>query len=255
VATKVVIENAILRSQQEVPQKVATVYLDGGDEYYVYAPSKATGDALEWLDHLSVRQLSSGNPSFGGEVLVRDLGRSTRVMQALTKELEQRKLDADIWRSGTNPDGRYVAAQICLRGHVLNVNGTDFERGEHCPQCGEACIDACKHCKVAIRGGGVYEPTSNYKLPYFCHKCGRPYPWMEDRLQTAKELLDHDDKLSLEDRKELWDLLQYVMSDPKSDLVPAKKKLIEISLGKAAAVTREIVLDLVAKVTAELLKP
>jgi hypothetical protein len=63
------------------------------------------------------------------------------------------------------------------------------------------------------------------------------------------------DKLSLEDREELWGLLQYVMSDPKSDLVPAKKKLIEISLARAAAATRETLLDLLAKITAELLKP
>jgi hypothetical protein len=39
--------------------------------------------------------------------------------------------------------------------------------------------------------------------------------------------------LGLEDRQKLWDLLQYVMSDPKSDIVPAKKKLIEINLSKA----------------------
>jgi hypothetical protein len=78
---------------------------------------------------------------------------------------------------------------------------------------------------------------------------------MEDRLRTARELLNHDDKLSLEDREELWGLLQYAMSDPKSDLVPSKKKLIEISLAGAAAATRETLLDLLAKITAELLKP
>jgi len=78
---------------------------------------------------------------------------------------------------------------------------------------------------------------------------------MEDRLQTAKELLDHDDKLSLEEREKLWSLLRYVMSNPKSDLAPAKKKLIEINLGKAAATTRDFVLDLVAKYFAEMSKP
>src|ERR1700687_5947705 len=140
-ATKVVIENAILRGSQYELQRVATVYLDAGDEYYVYAPTMATGDALQWLEHLSVREVSRDSFSLGGHVVVRDLERSTRIMKALTEKLEQRKLDADIWKSGTNEDGRYVAAQVCLGGHVLNVNGSDFERGEHCPQCGEACID------------------------------------------------------------------------------------------------------------------
>jgi hypothetical protein len=77
---------------------------------------------------------------------------------------------------------------------------------------------------------------------------------MEDRVQTAKELLYHDDELSLEDRGKLWGLLQYVMSDPKSDLVPAKKKLFEIGIAKALPATREFLLDLMAKLGAEIVK-
>jgi len=78
---------------------------------------------------------------------------------------------------------------------------------------------------------------------------------MQDRLQTARELLYHDDKLLLEEREKLWDLLQYVLSDPKSDLVPAKKKLIDINLGKATAATREFVENIIAKYAAEMSKP
>jgi hypothetical protein len=78
---------------------------------------------------------------------------------------------------------------------------------------------------------------------------------MEDRLQTAKELLYHDDKLLLEDREKLWNLLQYVMSDPKSDLVPAKKKLIKINLARATAATQEFVENIIAKYGAEMSKP
>jgi hypothetical protein len=77
---------------------------------------------------------------------------------------------------------------------------------------------------------------------------------MEDRLQTAKELLYHDDKLSFEDREKLWGLLQYVMSDPKSDMVPAKKKLICITLENAATATQEFVTNLMAKYLAEMSK-
>jgi hypothetical protein len=46
-------------------------------------------------------------------------------------------------------------------------------------------------------------------------------------MDHLEELLYHDDKLSQDDREKLWGLLQYVMSDPKSDMVPAKKKLFE----------------------------
>jgi hypothetical protein len=77
---------------------------------------------------------------------------------------------------------------------------------------------------------------------------------MDERLRTAHELLRHDDQLTLEERNELWDLLQYVMSDPKADLVPAKKKLIEIKLGKATGYVREAVLDLIARIAVEYMK-
>lgn len=77
---------------------------------------------------------------------------------------------------------------------------------------------------------------------------------MEDRLRVARDLLDHDDKLSLDDRNSLWSDLQYVMSDPKADLVPARRKLIEIRLGKATEYVKNTILDLIAKTAAELLK-
>lgn len=252
-AIKILVENAILRGspQEGFLQRVATVYVDG-EEYRVLAPPMATGDSLEWIEHFSVRQPSKEH--FGSEILIAD-ERSASVVHQVAQELERRKLDADIWKWGEHPDARYYAAQICLRGHVQSADGkTEFKRGEHCPQCGEACIDACPQCKAPIRGQDLY-PASDYARPSFCYKCGRPYPWMQDRLQTAKELLHHDDKLSVEEREKLWNLLQYVISDPKSDLVPAKKKLIEINLAKAAAATRDFVTELLAKYLAEMSKP
>ena len=115
------------------------------------------------------------------------------------------------------------------------------------------CIDRCRNCKAPIRGSAVY--SKDYTLPLYCYKCGSPYPWMADRLQTAKELLDHDDKLSLDEREKLWGQLQYVMSDPKSDLAPAKRKLFEIGISKSLPATREFFLDLMAKLGAEMMKP
>jgi hypothetical protein len=215
-AVKVVIENAILRGSRDGSvQIVARVYPDGGEEFRVIAPEKATGDALDWLPQLHVRTLSK--ELFGSEEIITD-GRSHSIIHQVVEELERRKLDADIWKWGEHPDARYYAAQICLRGHAQSSDGkTDFKRGEHCPQCGDACIDSCQQCKAPIRGQDLHL-TSDYVRPSFCYKCGRPYPWMEDRLQTAKELFYHDDKLSLEEREKLWGLLQYVMSDPNTGI-------------------------------------
>lgn len=79
---------------------------------------------------------------------------------------------------------------------------------------------------------------------------------MQDRLNTARELLYHDDKLTQNGREQLADLLIYVMSNPKGELTAAKKKLIEVNfLPKAAAATREFVLDLMAKLAKEMMQP
>ena len=67
-------------------------------------------------------------------------------------------------------------------------------------------------------------------------------------------VLYHDEKLSIDDKNKLWDQLKYVISDPKSTLVPAKKKLIEFDLAKAASVTREFVLDAIARIAVEAAK-
>jgi hypothetical protein len=77
---------------------------------------------------------------------------------------------------------------------------------------------------------------------------------MEERLSTARELLYRDEKLTMEDRPALLELLQDVMSDPQNPLVPAKKKLISIRLERATQYVRDLILDLVAKTTAEVLK-
>src|SRR5580704_12947563 len=103
-AVKVVIENAILRGSWDGSvQIVARVFPDGGEEFRVIAPERATGDVLDWIPQLHVRTLSK--EPFGGEEIITD-GRNHSIIQYVEAELKRRKLDSEIWRSGTNPDGR-----------------------------------------------------------------------------------------------------------------------------------------------------
>jgi hypothetical protein len=246
--TKVVLDQTVLLgSPSSNVQRVATVYIDGR-EYRVSAPPGAKGDALDWFPHLAVTQQVDINT----EIEIHDaLG--VLALKVAKEELEQQKR-ASSRKKGMHPDGVHCAAQICLKGHVQHCDGMPFKVKTHCTKCGAACIDECTRCKEPIRGVPTYRHASVYSRPQFCHGCGRPYPWMEDLLSTARELLDHDDKLSLDDRTNLWGDLQYVMSNPKADLVPAKKKLIDIKLEKATGYVRDALLDLIAKTTAEVLK-
>jgi hypothetical protein len=95
VGTKVVIENRTLRGSRNDAflQRVATVYIDG-DEYRVLAPPKATGSALEWLDHLSVRKPEG----CGSEIIVND-AYSVLVIKVVKEELEKLQRDAAIQMS------------------------------------------------------------------------------------------------------------------------------------------------------------
>lgn len=250
-AMKIQIANPVLHGQSQdwILQRVASAYSDGKG-YNVYAPARAKGDALEWVEQFLVHQLSESGQ---GEIKVDDRTYKL-IVEQVKEQLERHKLSSDIW-TWDNDTARFYSGQICLKGHVQSSDGKNpVAKGEHCQQCGSAIIVSCSHCEAPIRGQDLYL-TAEYMRPSFCYKCARPYPWMEDRLQTARELLYHDDKLMEEDREKLWGLLKDVMSNPKDDLVPAKRRLIDINLGKAGQVTREIVTDLIAKTIAEMFKP
>lgn len=250
---KVVIQKRTLSGSRDddLLQRVATIYLEGGKELRVYAPSRATGDVLEWVDHCSVCRPDEDGFNPNTEI---ELEGASRIFarKVVKEELERIQRDANR-PEGMNPDGLYYDAHICLHGHVQSSGRRVLNPGKHCAKCGSPNISDCPACKIPIRGEHRYS-EGHYRLPQFCHNCGSPFPWMKERLDTAHDLLYHDDKLSLEERNKLWATLRYVMSDPKSDLVPEKKKLIEINLQKAAAATREAVTDLLAKYLAEISK-
>ncbi|MGA8086408.1 MAG: DUF2321 domain-containing protein [Terracidiphilus sp.] len=247
---KVVIIQSVLRGSgnSTILQEVATVHINDR-ELRVYAPPTASGKAIDWAPHFTARRQ-------GGYFSEEDLQDQHKAwaIKAAKEALESEARDKSL-AEGMHPDGIHCSAQVCKQGHIQHCDGMPFEAGAHCTKCGSSCIHECPHCKEPIHGAQAYGDTSLYVLPNFCHGCGRAYPWMEDKLQTARRLLDHDERLSYEDREELWSDLQYVMSDPKAPLVAAKKKLIEINLGKAGAVVKDVFTDIVAKTTAEMFKP
>jgi hypothetical protein len=241
---KVIIELRILRDLglHACVQRVALVYV-GQREHRVYAPPRAAGDPIQWKSQLAVHV-----PAAYGEVSLPEPDRSY-IINALFSELERNKIEA----ARAEADALYCEAQICVQGDIQFSDGTPFDPTTHCTKCGSECIDQCLSCKAPIRGRMKYSAGA-YICPSFCHGCGKPYPWMADKLRTAKELLFHDEMLTFEDRKELWGLLQYVMSNPKADLVPAKSKLISIKIQKAAGPIKDFITDLLAKYAAEMSK-
>jgi hypothetical protein len=239
---KVIVEQRILDGGDGYRlQPFATIYL-GKDEYRAYAPPKATGNPLEWIVQMHIRRYTGGS-----EYEVQDPRRG-EVIDAISKKMQE-----SAQRNEPVLDELYCEAQICTNGDVQSADGFPFDGTKHCTKCGAECISACVSCRTPIRGKVKFS-AADYECPSFCHSCGKPYPWMDEKLRTAKQFLYHDDKLTPEDRKELWELLQYVMSNPKAELTPAKSRLISFKIEKATQPIREFVLDLMAKYGAEMSK-
>jgi REase_DpnII-MboI len=92
-STRVVIEKRTLRGSgnDEILQRVAIVYIDG-DEYRIWAPSQAVGDALQWLAHFRVRRPES--EALGSEADVENVY-SILAIKLVKEELERLQRSAD----------------------------------------------------------------------------------------------------------------------------------------------------------------
>ena len=182
-ATKFVLDQATLHGSDDLDlrQRVATVYVNRV-QYDVTAPPEAKGDAVDWTRHFVVRQKAGLDADEEVEGALRVF-----ILRGVEEELKSQKKKATRV-PGKHPDGKHCATQICLNGHVLHCDGHPFDSKAHCTQCGSSCIDECPKCEEPIRGVQIYASVSDYVRPQFCHGCGKPYPWMEDRLNTAQSL-------------------------------------------------------------------
>jgi hypothetical protein len=113
-SAKVVIKQAVLRGAPDhALQRVAIVYISG-QEYRVYAPSEAKGEALEWADHFKVRHSDNGS-EMG---VPRDY--EGRVLRLAIEELTKTKHES-YRKEGKHPDGLHCTAQICLKRGTFSI--------------------------------------------------------------------------------------------------------------------------------------
>lgn len=124
----------------------------------------------------------------------------------------------------------YDIAQICLNGHIIAStagSSPQFQK-KRCDSCGEATIMNCQHCKDKIKGyyhvSGLFDAEMHYDIPRFCENCGKPYPWIETKLETAMELIDLMDNLKKEEQKDLKESIEELVRET-SKVPVAKVKL------------------------------
>ncbi len=142
--------------------------------------------------------------------------------------------------------GRYDTAQICLNGHVVNDMCNTFpeENQSFCEKCGAETITKCLKCSSFIKGDYVPDhndavlviPGAEYKRPLFCIKCGKAYPWTEEKIKAAKELALEIENLSDTEKAALSNSIDDLVAEtPRTQLAITRFKKLMIKAGEQAA--------------------
>jgi hypothetical protein len=130
--------------------------------------------------------------------------------------------------SAANP--RYRSAVIRTR---TIVDPIDVQQpAAFCTQCGQKSISECQNqscqARIEVSFGGT--------RPDYCGGCGKPLPWTELALATAKEYADELDELSHEDKAALKGTFDDLTKDtPRTQLAASRFKKYMTKIGPVAA--------------------
>ena len=150
---------------------------------------------------------------------------------------------------------KFYGRETCLNGHVTShYVGSGFEsRQPFCSKCGAATITDCPSCKAAQIGSPVESMGIPNKHPdAYCWKCGKPYPWTEQRLAAITEMVKEEEHLSEEDKQLLTSSLSDLTSDsPRTALAATRFKRI---VGKTGIVFKNAMYKFLVDCTSETAK-
>lgn len=111
-------------------------------------------------------------------------------------------------------------------------------------------------CQVRIRGLSRGGFATHYELPAYCPDCGTPYPWTEERLQAARELIElaeipADEKAALQ-----GDLAAIAADTPRTAVAATKFKRFMGKIGpEMTGAMREILVKLATEGAKNLMFP
>lgn len=145
---------------------------------------------------------------------------------------------------------RYLTAQVCLRGHVITdtVEIGPARVSRFCDECGAPTITQCPSCQTNIRGyydipGAIIE--SRYTPPAYCYSCGKPFPWTEERLSAARELIQMSDILEEQKADLEKDLVALMVETPRTKVAVAKiGAFLRRTSREVASAMRDILVDI-----------
>lgn len=118
---------------------------------------------------------------------------------------------------------KYYPAIICKNGHVLSC--TNSYQHQFCKTCGAEAISRCESCGYIIEGDLLSSSilTAYYEKPYYCPKCGAPYPWTIKLIDNAVELASLDTPLDEQSLAVIKNAIPYLITESIDTPVQAAK--------------------------------
>lgn len=164
---------------------------------------------------------------------------------------------------------RYDTAKICVNGHIITDSIEVDPRTDQkfCEKCGKDLLTKCLNCganipgrryiKDATRLGTKYRTVGLYNPPAFCKNCRKPYPWTENKIQAARELVTKNQDISDDDKNSLTKGIDDIIDDtPTAKVSEDKFKNILSKYGKSVSVAlRDILIDVVSETARRIIWP
>ena len=158
---------------------------------------------------------------------------------------------------------QYFLQQVCLNGHQITASYKDhmtqmpfstIGAAVFCEKCGEKTITHCQHCKNGIIGmhNSLIGAKAGAVVPSYCKICGKPYPWTENKIQTAIQMFAEFGNLDEEEKKTIEQDINNIARDvPQSELSALRIKKIWQKYG---VVAYNVIMEFASKTAAEILK-
>jgi len=140
--------------------------------------------------------------------------------------------------------------QVCLNGHRITdgVASMPQFRKAFCAECGAKTIMDCPGCHAPLQGP-LQQPRRAFpretSVPNNCQGCGTVYPWRQDAIASAIEILRM--QLEEQDAAEIAELVPAIaIETSKTHLAALKLKLKRLMSKPAYDVAIKVVGDVAA---------
>lgn len=169
----------------------------------------------------------------------------------------------------------YDVQQVCKNGHQITdcYNYHPEKQKKFCQECGAATIIACPTCDEKIQGTeiklrqdfavGPDGPAGRIVhskilsgrpagVPSYCSNCGKPYPWTENKIMIAIQILAEFGNLNEEEKKTINQDIENIAKDvPEAELSARRIKRIWEKCSRAGY---EVIMELASRTAAQILK-